>query len=70
MLIKIKVQVILIKNLLATWIPSYLAQKIINLDKRSIVSIDTRTFMGLSHITNLSLSDNSIKIIDLLQFND
>ena len=29
-----------------------------------------RTFMGLSHITNLSLSDNLIKRIDSLQFND
>ena len=44
-------------NLLATLIPSYLTQAIINLDRRSIVLIDTRTFMGLSHITNLSLSD-------------
>ena len=53
-----KVELKLNMNLFATWIPSYLTEAIINLDRRSIVLIDTLAFMGLSHIKNLSLSDN------------
>ncbi len=65
-----KVELTLNRNQLATWIPTYATEKIINLSKRSIALVDTRTFMGLSHITNLSLNINSIKSIDSFVFND
>jgi Leucine-rich repeat (LRR) protein len=65
-----KVEVILTRTLLATWIPSFITQNAIDLSKRKISLIDARAFSQLSHITSLNLGTNFIKAVDSLIFTD
>ena len=65
-----KVEATLNRNLLATLIPSFATQTNIDLSKQSISFVDTRTFMQLSHIAKLSLSNNYLIKIDSFIFND
>ena len=46
----IECQVILNRNLLASWIPSYLTATTIDLTRRNISLIDTATFSELSNL--------------------
>ena len=46
----IECQVILNRNQLATWIPSYLTSTSIDLSRRNISLIDTATFSELSNL--------------------
>ena len=52
--------VILNREQLAAWIPDYATQTQIVLSYKGISSIDTHTFDGLSHITNLLLYSNQL----------
>jgi hypothetical protein len=56
----IECQVILNRNQLATWIPSYLTATSMNLTYRSISLIDSFTFSGLSNLQHLYLHSNSL----------
>ena len=54
----IECQVILTRNQLATWIPSYLTATSIDLVRRNISLIDSATFSGLSNLQYLNLHYN------------
>jgi Leucine-rich repeat (LRR) protein len=60
----IECQVVLNRNQLATWIPSYLTDTSMNLNSRSISLIDTATFSGLSNLKNLYLDRNKLTHLD------
>ena len=60
----IECQVILNRNLLAEWNPSYLTATSMNLTYRSISLIDSDTLSGLSNLRYLYLHCNSLTNLD------
>jgi Leucine-rich repeat (LRR) protein len=60
----IECQVILNRNQLASWIPSYLTDTTISLKFRNISLVDSATFSGLPYLRNLYLNPNSLTQID------
>ncbi len=60
----IECQVILNRNQLATWLPSYLTATSIDLVRRSISLVDSATFSGLSNLQIIYLQYNLLTNID------
>jgi Leucine-rich repeat (LRR) protein len=64
----IECQVILNKNILATWIPSYFTTVSFYLVSRDLSLIDSATFSGLSNLKNLYLDRNKLTHLDPATF--
>ena len=61
--------VILDRDQLKTWIPTYLTTTQFDLDSRQITYISNGTFTGLSHLKGLSLQNNTLTLLDASIFN-